>query len=72
MLLSSLTECWVGFVFISSDAFKYGTKVKWINKAFLFPISFENCLIASTKGRLSMSPTIPPISQITKSSLDVS
>ena len=22
MLLNSLTECWVGFVFISSDAFK--------------------------------------------------
>ena len=27
-LLSSLTECWVGFVLISSDALRYGTKVK--------------------------------------------
>ena len=34
----------------------------------LFPISFENCLIASKKGKLSISPTVPPISQITKSS----
>ena len=72
MLLNSFTECWVGFVFISSDAFKYGTKVKWINKAFFLQTSFANCLIASTNGRLSISPTIPPISQITKSSLDES
>ena len=50
----------------------YGTKVKWINKVFLLPISFENCLIASTKGKLSMSPTVPPISQITKSSFLIS
>ena len=72
ILLNSLTECCVGLVFISSEAFKYGTKVKWINKAFFFPISFENCLIASTNGKLSISPTIPPISQITKSSFEVS
>ena len=39
-----------------------------MNKLFFFPISFENCLIASKKGRLSMSPTVPPISQIIKSS----
>ena len=32
----------------------------------------ENCLIASTKGKLSISPTVPPISQITKSSLVIS
>ena len=43
-----------------------------MNKAFFLPISFANCLIASTKGKLSMSPTIPPISQITKSSFDES
>ena len=67
MLLSSLTECCVGFVFISSEDFKYGTSVKCINKAFFLPISFANCLIASTKGKLSISPTIPPISQITNS-----
>ena len=39
---------------------------------FFFPISFENCLIASKKGKLSISPTVPPISQITKSSLVIS
>ena len=52
------------FCFISST--HMGTKVKWINKVFLLPISFENCLIASKNGRLSISPTVPPISQITK------
>ena len=71
-LLSSFTECWVGFVLISSDALRYGTSVKWINNAFFLPTSLENCLIASTNGRLSISPIIPPISQITKSSFAVS
>ena len=66
--LNSLTECCVGFVLISSDDLRKGTKVKWINNVLLFPISFENCLIASKKGKLSISPTVPPISQITKSS----
>jgi hypothetical protein len=68
MLLNSFTECWVGFVLISSDDFKKGTKVKWMNKVFDLPCSLENCLIASTNGKLSISPTVPPISQITKSS----
>ena len=72
ILLNSLTECWVGFVLISSEDFKKGTKVKWINNVFDFPCSFENCLIASTNGRLSISPTVPPISQITKSSFEMS
>ena len=72
MLLNSFTECWVGLVFISSEDFKNGTKVKWINNVFDFPCSLENCLIASTNGRLSMSPTVPPISQITKSSFFIS
>ncbi len=67
-LLNSLTECWVGLVFSSPEAFKNGTKVKWINKLFFFPISLANCLIPSRKGKLSISPTVPPISQITKSS----
>ena len=67
-----MTECCVGFVFISSEDFKYGTSVRWINKAFFFPISFANCLIASIKGKLSMSPTVPPISHIIKSSLEES
>ncbi len=72
MLRNSLTECWVGLVFISSEDFKYGTSVRCINNAFFFLISFANCLIASTKGKLSISPTIPPISQMTKSSFDES
>ena len=68
MLLNSLTECCVGLVLISSEDFKNGTSVKCINKVFSLPISLANCLMASKKGRLSMSPTVPPISQITKSS----
>ena len=32
-------------------------------------LSFLNCLMASKKGRLSISPTVPPISQIITSSL---
>ena len=67
-LLSSLTECCVGLVFNSPEAFKYGTKVRCINRLFFFPVSFENCLIASKNGKLSISPTVPPISQIIKSS----
>ncbi len=43
-----------------------------MNKVFFLPISFENCLIASTNGKLSMSPMVPPISQITKSSFLIS
>ena len=72
MLLNSFTECWVGLVFISSDDFKNGTNVKWINNVFDLPCSLENCLIASTNGKPSISPTVPPISQITKSSFVMS
>ena len=43
-----------------------------MNNVFSFPTSLENCLIASKKGKLSMSPTVPPISQITKSSFLIS
>ena len=66
---SSLTECWVGFVLNSFAEDRNGTKVKWINNVLLFPSSFRNWRIASKNGKLSMSPTVPPISQITKSSL---
>ena len=68
ILLNSLTECCVGLVLISSEDFKNGTNVKCINKVFSLPISLANCLTASRKGKLSISPTVPPISQITKSS----
>jgi len=43
-----------------------------MNKLLFFPISLENSLIASRKGKLSISPTVPPISQITKSSFFIS
>ena len=43
-----------------------------MNKVLDLPCSLENCLIASTKGKLSMSPTVPPISHITKSSSEIS
>ena len=39
-----------------------------MNNDFSLPSSFLSCLKASKKGRLSISPTVPPISQITKSS----
>ena len=41
-----------------------------MNKVLFLPSSLENCLIASKKGRLSISPTVPPISQITKCSFE--
>ena len=66
--LNSLTECCVGLVFISPDDLINGTNVRWTKSAFCFPTSFENCLMASKNGKLSISPTVPPISQITKSS----
>ena len=60
---SSLTECWVGFVLISPDVSIYGSKVKCMSSVSSC-LSFLNCLMASKKGRLSISPTVPPISQI--------
>ena len=59
---SCLTLCWVGLVLISPAALMYGTSVTWTLMAFFFPLLNMNWRIASRKGRLSMSPTVPPIS----------
>ena len=64
---SSRTECWVGLVFISPAAPRYGTKVVWMYKTLSSPASFFICRIASINGWDSMSPTVPPISVITTS-----
>ncbi len=65
--ISSRTECCVGFVFSSPAAAMYGTSVRWMNSVCCRPTSCRNCRIASRNGRLSMSPTVPPISVITTS-----
>ena len=46
----------------------YGKSVTCKKHVFKGPISFLNCRIASMNGRDSISPTVPPISQRTKSS----
>ena len=60
-----LTECCVGLVFNSLVAARKGTSVRCINSAFLSNSHF-NCLTASINGSASISPTVPPISVITK------
>ena len=65
--ISSRTECCVGLVFISCVALMNGTSVRWMKMALSRPTSWRNCRIASRNGRLSMSPTVPPISTITTS-----
>ncbi len=72
MARNSRTECWVGFVFCSSEAAMYGTRVRWRLTALLRPSSWRNCRIASRKGSDSMSPTVPPISTSTTSALPAS
>ena len=62
--LSSFTECWVGLVLSSSDTFIYGTKVRCASAVLDDGSSSIICLIASIKGWLSISPTVPPISTI--------
>ena len=65
--LSSLTECWVGFVLSSPEALIKGTKVRCTKAQEEFGSSKAICLIASTKGWLSISPTVPPISTMATS-----
>jgi len=65
--LNALTLCWVGFVFTSPEALTKGRSVRWTYKTFWGPKSTLNCLMASRKGRLSMSPTVPPTSTIATS-----
>ena len=64
---SSVTECWVGLVFCSPAGPMNGTSVTWTKATLLRPMSSRNCRIASRKGRISMSPTVPPISVMTTS-----
>ena len=61
------TECCVGLVLISPEARRYGSKVRCMKRTFSRPFSSPNCRMASKKGRLSMSPTVPPISLMTTS-----
>ena len=67
MRRSSLTECCVGFVFSSPAASMNGTSVTWMYMTFSGPTSRRNWRIASRNGSDSMSPTVPPISEMTTS-----
>ena len=67
---SSCTECCVGLVFSSPVTSMYGTRVQWMYITLSRPTWFRNWRIASRNGRLSMSPTVPPISVITTSTSD--
>ena len=67
-LAISRTLCWVGLVLSSPAAAIHGTKVVWTLTVWSRPRSLRSWRIASMNGRLSMSPTVPPISQMTKSS----
>ena len=69
---NSRTDCWVGLVLSSPAAAIHGTRVVWTLTVWSRPRSFLSCLIDSMNGRLSMSPTVPPISQITKSTSSTS
>ena len=67
MRRSSFTECCVGFVFSSPAASMNGTSVTWTYMTFSGPTSRRNWRIASRNGSDSMSPTVPPISEMTTS-----
>ena len=71
-LSSSLTECCVGLVFSSPADGIQGTSVRWTNIARAGESSLPSWRMASRNGRLSMSPTVPPISISTKSTSAVS
>ena len=58
----SLTLCCVGLVFSSPAAPMNGTSVRWMKSVLSRPTSWRSWRIASRNGRLSMSPTVPPIS----------
>ncbi len=67
MRRSSFTECCVGFVFSSPAFAMNGTRVTWMYSTFSGPSSRRNWRIASRNGCDSMSPTVPPISEMTTS-----
>ena len=58
----SRTLCCVGFVFSSCADGMNGTSVRWMYSVFSRPTSWRSWRMASRNGRLSMSPTVPPIS----------
>ncbi len=64
---SSLTECWVGLVFISPAVLMNGSRVRCTKQAWPRGSSWPSWRIASKNGSPSMSPTVPPISTSTKS-----
>ncbi len=70
--LSSFTECWVGLVFSSPLGPMNGISETCTNAQRSRPISFRSWRIASRKGRDSMSPTVPPISTMTRSASSAS
>ena len=64
---SAATECCVGLVFSSPLGPMYGSSETCRKKHRSLPISCLIWRIASRKGRLSMSPTVPPTSVMTTS-----
>ena len=66
-LSKSLTECCVGLVLSSPAAAIYGTRVTWTKSVFSRPSSWRIWRMASMNGSDSMSPTVPPISMMARS-----
>ena len=64
-LCNSFTECCVGLDFISFEPNMYGNNVTWMYKTSSGFFSSPTCLIASIIESPSISPTVPPISDIT-------
>ena len=69
---SSLTECWVGLVFISPAVLMKGKSVRWTKQEWPRGSSWPSWRMASKNGRPSISPTVPPISTRTKSTSEPS
>ena len=66
-LKSCLTLCCAGLVFNSLLIARYTISATWMKSTFSLPLSLPTWRIASINGSLSISPTVPPISVITKS-----
>ena len=64
MARRALTECCVGFVFISPATDKYGISATWMKHVLPAPSSHFSWRIASRYGEDSISPATPPISII--------
>ena len=68
---SSFTECCVGLVFSSPVGPMNGISETWTNAQLSRPTSLRSWRMASRNGSDSMSPTVPPISTITRSAASV-